>query len=357
MLGEHSLMELVIALLTAFFLWLWIYDGSRRAFARSRLEAGKLICKAARRGQEYRYLMAAFFSLLLGFHLFFGTLIEIEVSFLAALNISLFTFVILESLFPPAYYAIAFEVHEKGLVARGLFAPWSKIHYAVRYCSNKLFSWYSPKGRWVFFFRNFSKEFSVSTLRQEDLMETLGQFIDIRDENGTFLVNPQKKIEPSNDADQPADLRRTRFQFDLRSLLLFFIFAASLSSQAGIHYHRWDRQRIAVQKLQVFKPKVDWLSSNVWELSFSQSDSKPTDDDLPELLNFPDLRWLDLSGAPITDVGLEHLAALRRVQTINLTNTKITKQGFEKLKMSLPDATITWSPPNNPPSPVPTTTP
>ncbi|MBN2579924.1 MAG: leucine-rich repeat domain-containing protein [Pirellulales bacterium] len=342
-------MELLLIILTGFFLWLWIYDSSRRAFAQSRTEAGELIFSAAQKMYEIRYLSAVLYLFLFGMELWIsGTDSDFEKSLL----MTFFFWFILISIFPPLYFAVAYEIREKGLVARGLFAPWSEIGYCLCYTENKFFSWRNNAGRLQFCFHDFKKNFYVAPGRKEEAVVALRRFVEVRYEDGTVLPPlPESNVTPT-DAGPPLPLRRTQFQFDLRSLLLFLVFASALSSLAGVHYHRWDRQQQALESLRVFKPKIDQLFSGVWEIDFSKSSRKPSDDDLSKLEQIPSLRRLNLSGAPITDAGLQHLEGLKNLHFLDLTGTRITKSGYQRLQKALPDARISWKPPDPPPPPL-----
>ncbi|MBN2579925.1 MAG: hypothetical protein JXB10_13130 [Pirellulales bacterium] len=346
-------MELLLAVLTGFFLWLWMYDGSRRAVARSRAEAGRLHLKAGRKGYRHRYFIYGILLTLLFFQLgmqfWLHGKMGIDNLIIIQFHLALFTCVLLLSIFPPPYYWFAFEVHEKGLVARGLFVPWNEVRYALRYSAEEFISWSSRKGRWEIQFRDFSRTYYVSHSQRDAVMAALGRFVEVRDENGAVLAAPPPKSEMPDGGPPRLTLRRTRFQFDLRSMLLFLVFASTVSGIVGIQFHRWDRQRKALETLDVFKPRISWLTANVWQLDFSQSARKPSDEDLAALEQFPRLQWLDLTGAPVTDAGIKHITALKNLKFVNLTNTQVTKQGYQRLQQALPEACISWMPPNPPP--------
>ncbi|MFN3151704.1 hypothetical protein [Bremerella sp.] len=68
-----------------------------------------------------------------------------------------------------------------------------------------------------------------------------------------------------------------------------------------------------------------------------------TDADLKELSGMPNLKHLDISGNPeVTDAGLVHLASIKSLQVLRLFDTKVTKQGVEKLQAELPECEIEW---------------
>jgi internalin A len=60
-----------------------------------------------------------------------------------------------------------------------------------------------------------------------------------------------------------------------------------------------------------------------------------TDAGLQNLAGMTDLRSLNLSGTNITDAGLKHLAGMKNLQNLQLSSTKITDAGVDDL-MKLP---------------------
>lgn len=58
------------------------------------------------------------------------------------------------------------------------------------------------------------------------------------------------------------------------------------------------------------------------------------------LKEFKNLTVLGLSSTPITDACVKDLASLSKLQTLRAFNTKLTKEGRETLKKSLPNCTI-----------------
>jgi hypothetical protein len=332
-------MELLLIFLTGFFLWLWLYDGSRRAFARSRAEGGKLLLAFPTAYKNRRFFTAVL--LLLVFVAQFSPLSKTydttySFDFLGAINIALILFNVL----PPPWYTIAFEIHEKGVVAGGLFAPWSEILY---------FRVLPARHKFEIQFRQFWKEFRVAEDHKVAAATAMRAYVEERSESGKVLSSPLRSKPLTETAAGMINLRRKRFQFDLRSLLLFFIFASTVSSWIGIQYRRWDLQEKALAKWESFSPKVERSYLDVEALDFSHSPQKPTDDDLPKLANFPRLLRLDLAGAPVTDMGLIRLHALANLQFLNLWNTQVTFQGCRKLKKAMPKLKVLWIPPPSPP--------
>ena len=70
-----------------------------------------------------------------------------------------------------------------------------------------------------------------------------------------------------------------------------------------------------------------------------------TDAGLEHLNVLTNLQTLDVSGGlfgrpQVTDAGLEHLRGLTQLRQLNLDDTQVTNEGVEKLKKSLPNCEI-----------------
>jgi LSD1 subclass zinc finger protein len=61
---------------------------------------------------------------------------------------------------------------------------------------------------------------------------------------------------------------------------------------------------------------------------------------LLKVINFPDLRSLDLTGSRVTDDGLQYLTDMHQLQLLILTNTRVTNAGVSQLQLALPDVKI-----------------
>lgn len=67
------------------------------------------------------------------------------------------------------------------------------------------------------------------------------------------------------------------------------------------------------------------------------------DKELQELARLPAMsrvRSLTLEGTSVTDAGLKCLAKLRRLQNVDLRNTRVTAEGAKRLKRALPNCNI-----------------
>ena len=61
-----------------------------------------------------------------------------------------------------------------------------------------------------------------------------------------------------------------------------------------------------------------------------------TDAGLESLAELPALETLDLTSTPITDTGLKHLAKISTLKTLNLTDCKLSESAIDDLQDALP---------------------
>jgi hypothetical protein len=69
--------------------------------------------------------------------------------------------------------------------------------------------------------------------------------------------------------------------------------------------------------------------------------------DLERLHGASGLRKVDVRGTDVTDAGLEHLKGLVRLRELDLSHTKVTAEGVKRLRQRLPSCNITWEPPSD----------
>lgn len=74
--------------------------------------------------------------------------------------------------------------------------------------------------------------------------------------------------------------------------------------------------------------------------SIAMSSPRVTDDELPLLQAFPELRVLDLNYSQVTDAGLKHLKELQHLEEIYLKETSVTARGVEAFKAEHPSVFI-----------------
>ena len=95
--------------------------------------------------------------------------------------------------------------------------------------------------------------------------------------------------------------------------------------------------------LNLFNNQLTTLPPVLWKLTkleglhlaYNQLTTLP-----PEIGKLTELKWLWLEGNPITDADLEHLKSLKNLETLDLSETKVTKEGVAALKQALPRCVI-----------------
>jgi hypothetical protein len=66
------------------------------------------------------------------------------------------------------------------------------------------------------------------------------------------------------------------------------------------------------------------------------------DDELAQLSGFTNLQHLDISRTKVSDRGLPHLYALKRLLRIDLRGTGVTAEGVRQLKQAAPGREVAW---------------
>ncbi|NQU26556.1 MAG: hypothetical protein HQ567_35175, partial [Candidatus Nealsonbacteria bacterium] len=131
---------------------------------------------------------------------------------------------------------------------------------------------------------------------------------------------------------------RHRFQFSIRSLLLFVAVVAVVCSWFSVRMQEAERQREAVAAVQkggrvsydyhhlLGTPGPPWLRnllgvdflSNVRELIYERATDTDTDTDLVHLKGLTSLTTLSLYNTQVTDDGLLHLKGLTNLEVLLL---------------------------------------
>jgi hypothetical protein len=156
-------------------------------------------------------------------------------------------------------------------------------------------------------------------------------------------------------------LRRWRFQFSIRSLLVLTVAVAIPCSWLAVEMKRARDQREAIEAVLGLEGRV--LLGNLRfgkEMELMVRDTAPrrpvwlvnllgpdffedvasvdftnlpiSDADLESIKGLTQLRHLSLYNTKVTDVGLQHLNGLTRLQKLELVNTRITDAGLVNLK-------------------------
>ena len=322
-------MELFSALLTVALFWLFVHVCVTGYRAQGRRKAGPLLLKLRRPGARIQQVLMASSAVLI---LVAYTLFTIELYgildnvIMPALGLC----VVLGLFFNVRMLGVVLELHQHGIVpvsrARIAFAPW---HY-VRYCrwarSNRLLVKYQDR----------SEVYRIAGQQREEATAVLARHVEVRELTATgpaALERPEAQEQTNTGAERLEPEFRRR-QFGLRTLLLFVLVASCGFSWLGIRTRRAAQQRAIIDSLESrgLDPKVVFHSIDVSSIDFSNSRSKPGDNDLKQLAQLPRLEWLILSGSPVTDTGLSYLEGLNRLELLDLSRTQITDAGVVHLQ-------------------------
>src|SRR5258708_7595905 len=126
----------------------------------------------------------------------------------------------------------------------------------------------------------------------------------------------------------PPKRKRRRFQFSLRTLLIFTLVVAVACAWLGRKIEQKRREREAVEAI-VKKGGVAWYE-------MENGIEKPAGPDwLRNLLGedfFSEVQGVDFYHRPVTDSELGFLKTLTTIQTLNLESTRVTDAGLANLE-------------------------
>ncbi len=360
-------MELFCALLTGFFLWLFLFHLFRKRHARVCEEAGPLLLEVKATPRLLRLMRwTRWFNslvifggtaLIVGQAYYVGRIVTrmspnffamASYEFVPYLAIAGWSAVLLITAMPPIAFCYALEIRERGIIFGNAnrFRLWSEIAscrwFVVKKSRSVLWASWTPwslRGRCLTI-----RERNIAAGQKEAITAAIGRFAQVYDDDETLLAGPS----PEELAARPV-AQRTRFwlQFDMQSLLLLVVVVSCAASCYGIHCRRLLPQQRAVGQLGTFRPAIDYFGNVPFAVDFSKCGTKPTDDDLACLESLDQLTSLDLSGSPITDAGIEHLKGLRYLDFVNCRDTKVTAKGAAELLRILPRTAIIYGPSNN----------
>jgi hypothetical protein len=89
--------------------------------------------------------------------------------------------------------------------------------------------------------------------------------------------------------------------------------------------------KVVVAKIEQLSGKIG-LDTAGRVVKVDLMDIEISDADVRLVATLPDLQWLRLWGADITNEGIKHLAGLKALKTLNLRQTDIDDGGLEHLK-------------------------
>jgi len=344
-------MELFCALLTGFFLWLFLFHWHHAALARAREVAGALLIEvrvageAARRAR-WETIRSTLFTLAIFLLLcpaVFRDSRTLHFDFFVACLLCCF----LEMVFPSfRKYALPLQLREHGVIRRKqsyenhpgrlIYIPWDEIAGC---------KWYDKlPERYVHTRHLLLERNGLTRAEVEAITAVAGRLVPVFDSDGKLLAGPES-ADDAADAVARQSGGRLRFQFNLQSLMLLTIVVSCGASCYGINYRRFQPQRDAVSKLEALYPGTTILFNNIKSLDFSACTTKPSDEDLVNLEPLGELENLNLTGASVTDAGLKHLYPLKKLRMVTVSNTQVTQKGVDDLKRALPNTYISWSPP------------
>ena len=333
-------MELFAAVLTGVLLALFLWHVTIGAHAKAREKAGKLLGKISRRRPTGLQIIAwgvAAVELVL---IAYGVATHDQTPFLASYG----AYVALWIVIVAHVSSRDLELREHGVILSGNRAsplvPWSQ----VRYCK-----WFDSHGRFFIQLSSRNITFKTDPAQADAVAEVLLPRVELRDETGKVLNPDRKPVGP----DVPDVREPRRYQFDLRTLLLFMIVAGSAFAWLGIHLRAGWQEDVVLAEYEKCKPSIGRSGNHVDELNFSATAMCLSDADLVRLKGLRHLRRLDLTYTPITDAGLVHLEPLKQLEFIFLRGPLVTADGVRKLQQALPKTRIVYievpSSPTNPP--------
>lgn len=161
-----------------------------------------------------------------------------------------------------------------------------------------------------------------------------------------------------------------RFQFSLKGLLAAVAFVTvAIGLTLGAKIDKIRQQQRAIEAIEALGGSIgnqhqwsatgEWIDGAIWpgnpllkrllgdrycskvievQLFFDGAmQSDESDDTAAEKVSaLTDLKWLVLMDTSVTDDGLEHFAALRSLDRLDLEGSRVTEEGVRRLKRALP---------------------
>jgi hypothetical protein len=325
-------MELLCAILTGVFFWLFIYHWSSFARRTRFQQAGAPLLEVV---LPYRARMLNFAAMLIPCLMLLSLLGVFYVISLRNPLLSVAPFFVMIELYVAALVLTllsaietvsrkrSFTIHENGIASHIFLITWERI----RFCR-----WARSKKRLYVRSRRNTILLRTSVGEYEAVTATLGRFVEVRDcAGGVIVAGPHKYVQTTIvDSFKEWIKRRLHVQFDLLTLLLLVLLCASASSWYGIIHRRSRAQDAAIEKLSRLNPQaIGFLE--VTYLGFPDEKNRPQDEDLMYLKPLSSLQTLFLDMDPVTDRGLVYLESLSHLRYLSLMKTDITDRGLEHL--------------------------
>ena len=131
----------------------------------------------------------------------------------------------------------------------------------------------------------------------------------------------------------PPKPRRRWLKWGLLLALVLAIAVGMVYREAIVQYARYRQQRAIVAQFADYGAMAAYdRDGNVFSLGFNPPERKDLKDEhLRSVARLERLRYLNLWGTGVTDLGMKHLAGLKDLKRLNLGGTKVTDAGLEEL--------------------------
>jgi hypothetical protein len=318
-------MELLAAVLTTVLVWVFALHLVTGARAAARKKAGNLLLKCRQpRWLVKRIAVPVMVTLIVAGAVALPAAEFIMVRKVEGVHVAFVTFLALIGA-TPWLQMRGLEFRERGMVRiaglRTTFVPWTSIEFC---------GWVRSTGDLCVQLTFDRFDHAVAREQKEAITSTLSRLIPMYGANGA-LLNPHLSRPQPSTAGGELEPEQRRFQFSLRTLLLLTLLASSALSWDAVRHRRQREQERAIAWFDRFRPRVVASPSEVY-LDFSTSPKKPSDADLSHLSALPELTFLNLCGAPITDAGMVEIGKAHRLEQLDLSCTGVTDAGLAHLE-------------------------
>jgi len=276
---------------------------------------------------------------LAGFHLYVYLLHDV---ILPPMGLSTIVLLSIGSYSQWRWARVALEIYGRGLISirklRRPYVPWE----AIDHCK-----WSISKNCLEIFADPLPIAIPIRNIDAERALATIGRFVEVRGERGETIHAGLPKPSPEEVERIKRKVKEdcNPFQFSILSLLMLTVVVAAASGWYAVA-HEYNRlQQKSLDALNDWAPYSNRNASGaVQTLWFtpplSTCPRKMTDKDVKLLKPFHRLKSLDLSHSDITDAAIPDLESLPSLTFLMIYGTKITPEGFERLKREMPNTEI-----------------